>query len=184
MTSFHSVASAPNVRGHELGDALLVLGAEALRGRREPGRRLLEHLPDDEDAPDAVAGLEGGDLLAHERIGACRRARDAMRYRAWLDTSRSMPPRSCSSWRIVCLNALPSTPTRLAPGTRTSVKNTSQKWRFVVMSVIGRTSMPGVVHRHDDLADAGVRRPLASTCGRCSSSSRRRRRSWSRSSGR
>jgi len=55
-----------------------------------------------------------------------------------------MPPRSCSSWAIVCLNAAPSTPTRFATGTRTSVKNTSQKWRLVVMSVIGRTSMPGV----------------------------------------
>ncbi len=68
----------------------------------------------------------------------------ASRYSAWFDTSRSMPPRSCSSWRIVCLKALPSTPTRLATGTRTSVKNTSQKCRLVVMSVIGRTSMPGV----------------------------------------
>ncbi len=71
-----------------------------------------------------------------------------------------MPPRSCSSCAIVCLNALPSTPTRLATGTRTSVKHTSQKCRFVVMSVIGRTSMPGRVHRHDDLADALVRRAV------------------------
>ena len=55
-----------------------------------------------------------------------------------------MPPRSCSSWRIVCLKALPSTPTRLPTGTRTSVNQTSQKWRPVVMSVIGRTSIPGV----------------------------------------
>ena len=30
-------------------------------------------------------------------------------------------------------------------GTRTSVRNTSQKCRLVVMSVIGRTSMPGVL---------------------------------------
>ena len=67
----------------------------------------------------------------------------ASRYRAWFETSRSIPPRSCSSWRIVCLKALPSTPTRFATGTRTSVKNTSQKWRLVVMSVIGRTSIPG-----------------------------------------
>ena len=71
-----------------------------------------------------------------------------------------MPPRSCSSWRIVCLNAPPSVPTRLAAGTRTSVKNTSQKCRLVVMSLIGRTSMPGRVHRHDDLADARVRRAV------------------------
>ena len=56
-----------------------------------------------------------------------------------------MPPRSCSSWRIVCLKALPSMPTRFATGTRTSVNHTSQKWRLVVMSVIGRTSIPGVV---------------------------------------
>jgi hypothetical protein len=35
-------------------------------------------------------------------------------------------------------------PTRLLAGTRTSVKNTSQKCRLVVMSLIGRTSMPGV----------------------------------------
>ena len=55
-----------------------------------------------------------------------------------------MPPRSCSSCAIVCLNALPSTPTRLATGTRTSLNHTSQKWRLVVMSVIGRTSIPGV----------------------------------------
>ena len=68
-----------------------------------------------------------------------------------------MPPRSCSSWRIVCLNALPSTPTRLTPGTRTSVKKTSQKWRFVVMSVIGRTSMPGV--------DIGTMISLMPACG-------------------
>ena len=72
-----------------------------------------------------------------------------------------MPPRSCSSWRIVCLKAFPSTPTRLSRGTRTSVKKTSQKWRFVVMSLIGRTSMPGRAHRHDDLADPFVGRPLA-----------------------
>ncbi len=45
---------------------------------------------------------------------------------------------------MVCLNAPPSTPTRLLTGTRTSVYQTSQKWRLVVMSVIGRTSMPGV----------------------------------------
>ena len=71
-----------------------------------------------------------------------------------------MPPRSCSSWRIVCLNAAPSTPTRLATGTRTSVKKTSQKWRLVVMSLIGPHLDAGRVHRHDDLADAGVRRAL------------------------
>ncbi|MEI2706270.1 MAG: hypothetical protein V9E89_13685 [Ilumatobacteraceae bacterium] len=64
---------------------------------------------------------------------------------AWLLTSRSIPPRSCSSWAMVCLKALPSTPTRFSLGTRTSVKNTSQKWRLVVMSLIGRTSMPGAV---------------------------------------
>ena len=45
---------------------------------------------------------------------------------------------------MVCLNAAPSTPTRFSTGTRTSVKNTSQKCRLVVMSLIGRTSMPGV----------------------------------------
>ena len=45
---------------------------------------------------------------------------------------------------MVCLNALPSTPTRLAVGTRTSLNHTSQKCRLVVMSVIGRTSIPGV----------------------------------------
>ncbi len=55
-----------------------------------------------------------------------------------------MPPRSCSSCVIVCLNALPSTPTRLVTGTRTSVKNTSEKCWLVVMSLIGRVSMPGV----------------------------------------
>ena len=81
----------------------------------------------------------------------------ASRYSAWFDTSRSMPPRSCSSWRIVCLKALPSTPTRLSTGTRTSVKKTSQKWRFVVMSVIGRTSMPGV--------DIGTMISLMPWCG-------------------
>ena len=45
---------------------------------------------------------------------------------------------------MVWRNAPPSAPTRFVTGTRTSVKNTSQKCRFVVMSVIGRTSMPGV----------------------------------------
>ncbi len=54
-----------------------------------------------------------------------------------------MPPRSWASCTIVCLKASPSTPTRFSTGTRTSVKYTSQKCWFVVMSLMVRTSMPG-----------------------------------------
>ena len=53
----------------EVGDAQLMLGAEALRGCGEPGGCLFEHLAEHEDAPDAVADLELGDLLAHHRVG-------------------------------------------------------------------------------------------------------------------
>ena len=54
-----------------------------------------------------------------------------------------MPPRSCSSWRIVCFHEPFSVPTRFSTGTRTSSYQTSQKWRLVVMSSIGRIVMPG-----------------------------------------
>ena len=68
-TSSHSVAAGPSTWNDEVGDALLVLGAEALGRRREPGRCLAERLADDEDPADPVAGLEGGDLLTHEEVG-------------------------------------------------------------------------------------------------------------------
>ena len=45
---------------------------------------------------------------------------------------------------MVWPNAPPCLPTRFPFGTRTSVKNTSQKCRLVVMSVMRRISMPGV----------------------------------------
>ena len=55
-----------------------------------------------------------------------------------------MPPRSCSSCRMVCLNAAPSAPTMLSTGTRTLSYHTSQKCSLVVMSSILRMVMPGV----------------------------------------
>ena len=54
-----------------------------------------------------------------------------------------MPPRSCSIWRMTWRNEPFSSPTRLPAGTRTSSKNTSQKWRLPVMSRIGFTLTPG-----------------------------------------
>ena len=44
---------------------------------------------------------------------------------------------------MVWRKASPSAPTRLAVGTRTSVKNTSQKCWLPTMSRTVRTSMPG-----------------------------------------
>ena len=44
---------------------------------------------------------------------------------------------------MVWRKASPSAPTRLAAGTRTSVKNTSQKCSLPTMSRTGRTSTPG-----------------------------------------
>ena len=54
-----------------------------------------------------------------------------------------MPPRSWASWTMVCLKASPSVPTRFLTGTRTSVKNNSQKCSLPTMSRTVRTSMPG-----------------------------------------
>ena len=64
-------------------------------------------------------------------------------YSRRLETSRSMPPRSCSICRITWRNEPFRSPTRLAAGTRTSSKNTSQKWRLPVMSRIGLTVRRG-----------------------------------------
>ncbi len=54
-----------------------------------------------------------------------------------------MPPRSCSIWRITWPKLPLSSPTRFSAGTRTSSKNTSQKWLLPVMSSIGVIEMPG-----------------------------------------
>ena len=102
----------PEHAGDELGDPPLVLRAEALGRRREPLRRLLEHLTCDEDAAEPVAGLERGDLLADQRVGGVGTFDGEFEQRPIADTRRSMPPRSCSSCVIVCLKALPSIPTR------------------------------------------------------------------------
>jgi len=51
-------------------DADLVFGPEELGGRAEPGRSLSQHLADDQQPPDAIADLQLGDLLSHQRIGA------------------------------------------------------------------------------------------------------------------
>ena len=97
------------------------------------------------DAADPVAALEPGELLAR-RVGSVDRDRapsTASRYRRRFETSRSMPPRSCSICRMICLNAPLRLPTSIEPSTSTSSKITSQKWRSSVMSRIGRTSTPG-----------------------------------------
>ena len=54
-----------------------------------------------------------------------------------------MPPRSCSICRITWRKLPFSSPTRLSAGTRTSSKNTSQKWSLPVMSMIGTIEIPG-----------------------------------------
>src|SRR5437899_1788404 len=54
----------------ERREALFELGAERLRRGREAGRGLLERLPEDEQPADAIARLDRGELLAHDRIGA------------------------------------------------------------------------------------------------------------------
>ncbi len=85
-----------------------------------------------------------------------------------------MPPRSCSSCTIVCLNALPSTPTRLAAGTRTS-REVDLAEVAVGRHVGDRTDLDARrVHRHDDLADALDAVAPTSRCDRSGSSSRRR----------
>ena len=78
----HSMASAPSVRAHEVGDALLVLGAERLGRRRERPGRLAERLAQHEQAAEPVAGLEAGELLADERIGAVGPRLGTSRYSA------------------------------------------------------------------------------------------------------
>ncbi len=45
---------------------------------------------------------------------------------------------------------------RFSAGTRTSVKNTSLNNASPVISRIGRTSMPGQIHRDDEVRDAAV----------------------------
>ena len=69
-----------------------------------------------------------------------------------------MPPRSCSSWRIVCLNAPPSVPTRFGDG-HAHVGEEHLAEVAVGGHVLDRADLDaGCVHRHDDLADPGVRR--------------------------
>ena len=69
MTSFHSVASAPSTRAtnsatrHSCSVQKHFVAAENPAGAWRSTSRI------DEDPPDAVAGLDGGDLLAHERVG-------------------------------------------------------------------------------------------------------------------
>ena len=72
-----------------------------------------------------------------------------------------MPPRSCSSWRIVCLKALPSTPTRLL-ARHPDVGEEHLAEVTVRRHVLDRADLDSRrVHRHDDLADALVGRPVS-----------------------
>ena len=58
---------------------------------------------------------------------------------------------------MVCLKASPTVPTMLLAGTRTSVKNSSQKCSLPTMSRTVRTSMPG--------RSIGTISSLTPTCG-------------------
>ena len=70
MTSSHSSASAPSTLGTNSATRDSCSVQKHLVAAENPAGAWREHLADDEDAADAVAGLERGDLLAHERVAA------------------------------------------------------------------------------------------------------------------
>ena len=143
----------------ELGDVLLVLGAEALRRRREPGRRLLQDLTGHEDAPDPVLRLEAGDLLAHERIGRV----DALAGQLEQGVVGHQPVDAAA---LVLELAH-----RLLEGVALDADEVDAGHADVGEEHLAEVAVRRHVgdradldarrgHRHDDLADAGVRRPL------------------------
>ena len=177
--------AGPSTAAQNCGDALLELGAERLGGGGELLGRLAEHLAQHEEPADPVAGLDGGDLLADQRVGRCRpAARHVVVQLAVATASRSMPPRSCSICRITWRKLPLSSPTRFSAGTRTSSKNTSQKWSLPVMSLIGVIVMPGRAHVDDQLGQALVGRRVGIGAGDQVDPVGRSRRPRSRSSGR
>jgi len=136
-----------------------VLGAEALGGRREPGRRLSQYFANHKNSPERVADLDVGDLLSHasiRRVGTFTRhqIQRAVRYQAinaaafvFQLSHRLLERRTFGTHQVLHRHA------------HVGVEHLAEV--PVGGHVFDRPHLDARgVHRHDDLADAGVWRAV------------------------
>ena len=149
----------PEHAGDELGDPPLVLGAEALGRRREPTRRLAEHLAHHQDAADSIPGLELRDRLPNERVvevGSFERGevQGAVRHE----------PVDAAPLVLELLH-------RLLERASLDADQVGHRHPYIVVEHLAEVPVSGhvgdrpdldtsCIHRDDDLADPGVGRPL------------------------
>ena len=149
--------------GEDLADRRLGPGRPALDGRG--------HRAQADEAQELGLDVQRGQPLAQRRVGdTARFAHQVEQVAGGGPMPHSAPPDDSDTRslpRVTLASAQPrfSSPTRFSAGMRTSSKNTSLNWWAPVISMIGRISMPGQVHRADEVRDALVLRRVGVGAG-------------------